>query len=132
MYFKKLTMEEQKFSVKKRLISFQYAFNGFKFLIKEEHNSRIHLFAALCVIILSIFLGISGNEWVAIIFAIGFVLVLEIVNSAIENICDFISPEKQNKIKKIKDLSAAAVLTGAVTALIIGIIIFLPKLIELC
>ncbi len=121
-------MQKEKFSIKARLKSFKYAFNGLKILIKEEHNARIHLFAAISAIGLGIFFNISICEWIAIVFAIGFVISLEIVNSAIENIADFISPQKHDKIKKIKDLAASAVLIAAFCALIIGLLVFFPKL----
>ncbi|MBK8398010.1 MAG: diacylglycerol kinase family protein [Leptospiraceae bacterium] len=121
-------MNKEKFSIVKRLKSFIYALNGLKILILEEHNARIHLFAAICVVIAGIVFKISSLEWTAIIFAIGFVIALEIINSAIENMADFISPEKNEQIKKIKDLSAAAVLVGAITAFVIGLIVFIPKL----
>lgn len=125
-------MEPQKFSIRKRIKSFSFAFNGLKILITEEHNSRIHLVAAICVVIASIVFKVSALEWIAVIVAIGFVFALEIVNSAIESMADFVSPEKNEKIKKIKDLSAAGVLISAITALIIGIIVFLPKILGLC
>lgn len=116
----------------KRIKSFRFAFNGLRVLIKEEHNSRIHLFATVCVLIAGFIFKISTFEWIAIIFSIGFVFTLEIINSAIENISDFISPEKHDSIKKIKDLSAAGVLISAFTALIIGLIIFIPKILTIC
>jgi len=125
-------MKQERFSILKRLKSFKYAFNGLRILIKEEHNARIHLLATICVIIAGVFFKISLNEWIAIVFSIGFVFSLEIINSSIENIADFISPEKHEMIKKIKDLSASGVLIGAITALIIGLIIFMPKIFELC
>jgi len=120
-------MKTQRFSITKRIKSFGFAFNGLKILILEEHNSRVHLIAAILVIIAGFYFQISILEWLAIILSIGFVITLEIINSAIENISDFISPEKHNSIKKIKDLSAAGVLISALTALIIGLIIFIPK-----
>ncbi|MFZ4462653.1 MAG: diacylglycerol kinase family protein [Bacteroidales bacterium] len=125
-------MKQQEFSIIKRLKSFKYAFNGLKILFSEEHNSRIHILATICVLTAGYFLKISIHEWIAVIFAIGFVIAFEIFNSAIENIADFVSPEKHEKIKKIKDLSAAGVLISAITSLIIGLIIFMPKIIELC
>jgi len=125
-------MKNQKFSIRQRIKSFGFAFNGLKILIHEEHNSWIHLFAVFCVIIAGLFFKISASEWIAVVFAFGFVIAMEIVNSAIENISDFISPEKHDSIKKIKDLSAAAVLISAITALIVGFIIFVPKILELC
>ena len=123
--------KNQSFSILKRLKSFKYAFNGLKILLKEEHNSRIHFFAALCAVILGLILNISNGEWIAIVLAIGFVFTLEIINSAIENISDFISPEKNDQIKKIKDFSAGGVLIGALASLIIGMIIFIPKILSL-
>ncbi|MGV8094289.1 MAG: diacylglycerol kinase family protein [Mangrovibacterium sp.] len=124
-------MKQQRFSILKRLKSFKYAFNGLKVLFQEEHNSRIHLLATVCVIIAGYAFRISRYEWIAVIFAIGLVLTVEIINTAIEDIADFVSPAKHEKIKRIKDLAAAAVLVSAVTALIIGLIIFLPKILTL-
>jgi len=120
-------MRKQRFSIIKRIKSFGFAFNGLKILIIEEHNSRIHLVAAILIVIAGFYFQISILEWLAIILAIGFVISIEIINSAIENISEFISPEKNNSIKKIKDLSAAGVLISALTALAIGLIIFIPK-----
>jgi diacylglycerol kinase len=122
-------MKQQKFSFFKRLQSFRYAFNGIRILLLEEHNARIHVFIAICVIIAGFVFKVSIYEWLFLIMSIGIVLTLEIINSSIENIADFISPEKQDKIKVIKDLSAAAVFVGAITAAIIGFIVFIPKLI---
>jgi diacylglycerol kinase len=123
-------MKNRKFSIRKTITSFGYALNGLKIMIREETNSRIHLFAAVCSVIAGILLKVSLNEWIALVFAIGFVITLEIVNSAIENIADFISPGKDDMIKKVKDLSAAGVLVSAITALVIGLIVFVPKLIQ--
>ncbi len=121
-------MKNQKFSIQKRFNSFKFAFNGLKILIKEEHNARIHVFTASCVLIAGFIFKISAYEWIAILLVIGLVVALEIINSAIENIADFITLEKHDKIKKIKDLSAAAVLISAIVAMIIGSIIFIPKI----
>ena len=123
-------MKQSKFSIVKRLLSFKFAFQGVKLLFKEEHNSWIHLLLTVIAIILGVWLKISVLEWVLIVFCIGFVFVAEIINSAIENVCDFISPEKHSMIKRIKDLSAAAVLFSAVTSLIVGSLIFLPKFLD--
>lgn len=124
--------DESKFSIAKRLNSFTYAFQGLKILIKEEHNTRIHVLAAICAIVLGCVLNISSLEWIAVCFAIGLVISTEILNSSIEGIADFISPEKHDQIKKIKDLGAAAVLINAITALVIGLVIFVPKVLQLC
>lgn len=121
-------MKENKFSIVKRIKSFVYAFNGLRILFKEEHNSRIHLFATVIVIIAAILFDLNSYEWVAIAFSIGLVITVEIINTAIENIADFLTIEKNEKIKKIKDLSAAAVLISAITAISIALIIFSPKI----
>jgi undecaprenol kinase/diacylglycerol kinase (ATP) len=124
-------MNSNPFSFSKRFHSFKYAFNGLIILIREEHNARIHLIAAVLAIILGFVLEISLTEWISIIFAIGLVVSLEIINSAIENIADFISPENNKQIKRIKDLAAAGVLVGAIASVCIGLIIFLPKIIKI-
>ena len=121
--------ERQPFSTSKRFGSFIYAFNGLRVLVREEHNSWIHLAAAIVAIVLGVVCHISTYEWIAIVFSIGLVIALEIVNSALENLADFVSPERHDSIKKIKDLAAAAVLIGAITALAVGLLIFLPKII---
>ena len=124
-------MAKKKFSIKKRMHSFKYAFNGLQILLNSEHNSWIHLFASVCVLVAGFVFKISVGEWIAVIFCIGMVFALELVNTAIENIADFVSKEYHQSIKKIKDLAAAAVLVGAIAAAIIGLIIFLPKILEL-
>jgi diacylglycerol kinase len=123
--------KQNNFSIQARLKSFTYAWNGLKILLKEEHNARIHLVAAIIVLIASYLLKLNTIEWVIILFAIGLVFITEIINSAIENIADFVSPDKHDKIKKIKDLAAAAVLVSAFIAIVIGLIIFVTKLLNL-
>jgi len=118
----------EKFSFKKRLVSFRYAFNGLKIFVKEEHNAILHIFITCCVLIAAVKFKVSTVEWIAIIFCIALVLALELVNSAIENTADLISKEENDTIKKIKDLSAGAVLIAAIASAAIGLIIFIPKL----
>lgn len=124
-------MENNKFSITKRLKSFKFAFNGIRILIKEEHNSRIHLFAMLIAIILGIVFKIEIYEWIGILLSIGLVISIELLNSALENLADFATKEKHGLIKKTKDLAAAAVLWSSLLALSIGILIFAPKFIDL-
>lgn len=119
------------FSLKDRLKSFSYAFSGLKTLWQEEHNFRIHIFAAILVFIAGVLFNISLIEWVAVILSIGVVLTAETINTSIEKLSDFVSPEKHETIKKVKDLAAAGVLISAATALLTGLIIFLPKLLTL-
>ena len=124
-------MKEGRFSLRERLRSFKYAFNGLKILIWEESNAKIHFFVTLCVLIAGFAFRISIGEWIAVILCIGLVFALESFNSAIENLADFVSPEKHEIIKKVKDLAAGAVLIGAIASAIVGLVVFLPKIVEL-
>jgi diacylglycerol kinase len=121
---------KKKFSIPERILSFKHAFNGLKILFNYEHNAQIHLAAAILVIIAGFLFKISSIEWMAIIIVAGMVFMAEIFNSAIELISDFISPTYHEVIKKVKDLSAAAVLVSALMALIVGAIVFIPKVVS--
>jgi diacylglycerol kinase len=120
------------FSIRDRLKSFTYAFQGWKVLIENEHNARIHLVAAILAIIAGFALKISLMEWIVIALCIGLVFAAEAFNSALEYICNFVSPQYHELIKKIKDLSALAVLFIAAAAFISGLLIFVPKIFVLC
>lgn len=111
--------------------SFKYAFNGLKILIKEEQNYVVHLTTAAAVITLGLYYRILAIEWIVLVLAIQVVLTLETINTAIENLADFVSTERNEKIMRIKDLAAAGVLIAALTAMVIGLIIFLPKMFKL-
>ena len=121
-------MKNNGFTLRKRLKSFTYAFNGIKLLIRHEHNAWIHCFAAVCVIISGYLLQLTPYEWIAVTFAIGMVLAAEAVNSSIEALCDLVSPGYNEAIKKSKDMAAGAVLLLAIAAAIVGLIIFVPKI----
>ena len=121
-------MQSQKFSITRQLKSFTHAIAGIRALVLSEHNARIHLIATIAVVILSFALKISSAEWVAISIAASFVWATEMFNTCIEKTMDFISKEKHPEIKTIKDLAAGAVLIASVTALILGLIIFIPKI----
>jgi diacylglycerol kinase len=121
-------MEKRTFSWKKRAASFGYAFQGIIALFRTEHNAWIHGGLTVAALLLSILLKISKTEFILLIIAMTLVWMAEIINTAIEKSMDFISTEKHPQIGLVKDLSAAAVLVSAVAALIIGTIIFLPKL----
>jgi diacylglycerol kinase len=119
----------QNISMIKIIRSFAYAWNGILHCFKSEINFKCHCFFALTAILLGIALHISMPEWVTIILTIAFVVSFELINTAIEKLCDVVHPDKHLKIKIIKDMAAAAVLISAVAALVIGGIIFLPKMI---
>lgn len=116
------------FSIKDRFRSFKYAFNGLKILFTQEHNARIHLAVSLFTIFSGYILNISRVEWLVILLLIAIVISLEAINSAIENLSDVVSPQKNEKIKIVKDMSAAAVLIASSIAVICGCLIFIPKL----
>jgi len=122
-------MKNNGFTLRKRLASFRYAFQGIKRLFTHEPNSWIHLFVTVCVLIAGIWLHIAVWEWIIVIMAIGFVLTAEAFNSAIECLGDAVCQEPHEYIKHAKDLAAGAVLLSAITAAIVGLIVFLPKII---
>jgi len=119
--------KDKPFSLRARARSFKYALDGIINFFKAEHNSLLHLLATVVVFVAAIVLHVSGSEMIALILAIGFVWVAELFNTAIEKIMDFISEEQQPQIKFIKDLSAAAVLIAACTAIAVGCFVFIPK-----
>ena len=99
-----------KFSIAERLRSFRYAINGISDLIRNEQNFRIHLVVLLAVITAGIFFSISSAEWLAILFVSALVLVSEGFNTSIEHLSDAVSAGTNEKIRKAKDVAAAAVL----------------------
>ena len=117
----------KKFNLKDRIKSFGYAFRGIKLLLKE-HNSWIHIISAVIVCFLGFYYKIKTTEWLAIIISIGIVLMAETFNTSIEELADKVNPEKDIKIKNTKDLAAGAVLISAIMAIVIGSIIFVPKI----
>lgn len=121
-------MDSDKFSFKSRFRSFRFAFRGLWLLLKNEHNSRIHLLAAIVAITLGIILKISLSEWSLLIIVIGIVFLTELLNSSLETLADFVNPEWNEQIRKAKDYAAAAVLISAIIAVVVGGLIFLPKI----
>lgn len=92
---------------------------------------RVFIFLSIVVCILGFVFKISMVEWIAILILSAIVIGMEIINSAIERICNFISPEWNENIKQIKDLASLAVLVVSILAVICGLIIFLPKIYQL-
>jgi undecaprenol kinase/diacylglycerol kinase (ATP) len=111
-----------------RLIkSFGFAFNGLR-QCWNEPNFKIHLLVSVLAIVLATWLRISAQEWLLVILCIAVVLSLEMLNTAIEHLCNLVHPEQHPVIKLVKDISAAAVLLVAIMSVCCGTIIFLPKL----
>jgi diacylglycerol kinase (ATP) len=112
----------------KRLKSFLYAIKGLSHALTTQGNFRIHLVAMAAAVILGFYFSISRIEWLFVVVAIGFVLAAELFNTAVEYLVDLVSPEWKEKAGWIKDVAAGAVLIAALVALVIGLIIFLPKI----
>ena len=111
--------------------SFLPAFKGIGSAFKSERNLRLHLIAVVFVTITSIAFGISITEWLIILVLFALVIAMELINTAIEKLSDVVQPEKDDRIRIIKDISAGAVLWVAIIALIIGFLIFIPKILLL-
>ncbi len=120
-------MKNKLFSLQARCNSFQYALNGLRIFTIQETNAKIQIAAALVAVLLGFLFDISRLEWLAISISIAVVLALEIVNSAIERLCDLYSKSRSPMVKEIKDLAASAVLVTSVAAAINGILILVPK-----
>ena len=118
-------------SLKKRIQSFGFAFKGMATLFKTQPNARIHLIAMCAVTVAGYLLKVSTTEWCFTVIAFAMVLCAEAFNTAIEFVVDLISPDYHPLAGKAKDVAAAAVLITAIGAAIVGIIIFLPKLLIL-
>ena len=124
-------MAHKKFSLKSRLESFRFALNGLLLLLKNEHNSRIHILAAIIAIVMGIIMKLDHYEWSLLIIVIGAVFLTELLNSSIESLADLIDPEFNELIMRAKDYSAAAVLMSAIVAIVVGGLIFIPKFLDL-
>jgi undecaprenol kinase len=111
--------------------SFAYAFAGIWTGLKQERNLRIHLGVSIAVVLLGIIFSITAIEWLFIIIAIGGMLAAELVNSAIERVVDLVTGEYHPLAKQAKDMAAGAVLLFALTSVIIGMLIFGPRLLYL-
>ena len=121
-------MKQKTLSLQSRISSFGFAFRGIFKFFQQEPNAWIHLAATTCVFIAAVYFDVSNSEMIALIIVSAFVWVAEIFNTVIERIMDFISVKKEPEIAFIKDLAAGAVLISAVTAIVVGAIVFIPKL----
>lgn len=110
------------------LNSFSYAFSGLFTAIKQERNLKIHLCFIILITIIGIIVKLSETEWIICILLFGLVVSAELINTAIESVVDLASPETHNLAKQAKDVASSAVLVLAITSIIIGTIIFLPKI----
>lgn len=119
---------DKPFSIQARLKSFVYAFAGIKDFFRFEPQAVMHLLAAFAVLLAGFYFKIDYKEWIAVVFAIGLVVVAEMLNTAIEKLTDMVTPEINPKAKVVKDLAAGAVLVASIAAAVVGLIVFLPKM----
>ncbi len=124
-------MNSNKFSMKSRIGSFKFAFHGLRLLFRKEHNSRIHLLAAIAAITLGLILKINPMEWSSLIIVTCIVFIAELMNTSIESLSDLVDPEWNEKIREAKDYAAAAVLISAIISIVVGGFIFIPKILSL-
>ncbi len=108
--------------------SFYYASDGIKEAFRNEPNFRAHIIVSIIVLVLGFFLGLTNLEWIVLFLTIAFVIVLELINTSIEALVDLASPEIHPKAKVAKDVAAAAVLLAALSAGLIGMLLFIPKI----
>lgn len=111
--------------------SLGHALDGIKYTINHERNFKIELFFAIAVTIMSFILKVSIIEWGILVLVISMVLALEMINTAIERCVDLVTKEYKELAKNAKDIAAGAVLVMSMFSVVIGIIIFLPKIINL-
>lgn len=108
--------------------SFRYGFQGIAAAAAKERNVRIHIVISIFVMIAGFAFSITQYEWIAILLAIGGMIALEMLNTAIERTVDMFTQEFHPLAKQAKDIAAGAVLFFAIICVIIGLIIFIPKI----
>ena len=116
--------------MKKFLHAVMFAFAGIRQFFYRDRNAKIQTVMGVTAIILGFTVSISSFQWLLVLFCIGLVISLEMINSAIERYCDLVTTDFHPGIKIIKDVAAGAVLVASIMSLIIGLIIFIPALVE--
>lgn len=111
---------------KKRYNSFKFALQGINSAVRSEPHMRLHVLSAIGVIVAGFLFQVTKLEWCLLVGSIGMVITAEIFNTSIETLTNLVSPERHPLAGKTKDLAAAAVLVSAITAAIVGVIIFVP------
>ena len=110
--------------------TFINAFRGLFLLLKSERNFQIHVTAFLVVLMAGLYFGVNRLEWTLLLLTSGLVLALEGVNTALERLCDEVTLERKESIRNIKDIAAGSVLLAALIAIAVGLVIFLPYVLE--
>jgi len=119
----------------KHSISFRYAFKGLYYALKTQPNFSAHLFFAAVAVGLGLFFRISRIEWLVLVLTISAVFVVEMINTAIEVVTDALKEHKRNErddyyIMVAKDIGAGAVLISALASVVVGLIVFGPKILS--
>lgn len=117
--------------INKLIHSFEFAFQGLKFAVLLDQNVRFHLIVGTLVLIVSLLLNVPKSELLFVIFAIFFVVITEMMNTAIEEMTNLILKEHSQEAKIAKDVAAGAVLLAAIFAVIVGVIVLVPNLLRL-
>ena len=117
-----------RFSISARARSFHFALRGLATLLASQHNAWIHAAATLAVAGLGLALGISRLEWCAIALAVALVWTAEALNTALEILCDVVSPDRDPRVARVKDVAAGGVLASAIGAAVVGLLVFVPHL----
>lgn len=123
--------EQKKRGIKRFINSFHYSWDGIKYAFKYEQSMFIHVLVTLLVVICGIIFKLNFHEWLLCIVLIGLVIATELINTAIEAVVDLACPEIHPLAKTAKDTAAAAVLVFAITAVLCGLFLFVPKIIAL-
>ncbi|MCY7357870.1 MAG: diacylglycerol kinase family protein [Rudanella sp.] len=116
--------------LQKTLRSFRFAGRGLLDLFQYENNAKVHLLAAVCTVIVGFWLRFSVTEWAIILTQIGLVWAAEAVNTAIEKLCDVVSPGHNPTIGNVKDMAAGAVLILTIVAVVVGLLIVGNKILS--
>ncbi len=112
----------------KRKQSFRYAFEGIAYVLRTQPNALIHLIIMVCVIFVAIWLELTAQDWALLVLAMTIVWTAEFTNTAIEALVDLASPEHHRLAKVAKDVSAGAVLVGAIGSVVVGLLVLAPPL----
>jgi undecaprenol kinase/diacylglycerol kinase (ATP) len=116
--------------MKKFFNSVQFALQGMRRFFTQERNGQIQTVFGLVAIALGFILSITAFQWLLVLFCIGLVISLEMINTAIEKFCDMATTDFHPAVKIIKDVAAGAVLVASINSLLIGLIIFIPALVN--
>jgi undecaprenol kinase/diacylglycerol kinase (ATP) len=116
--------------MKKFLSSTDFALQGIRRFFSNERNGKIQAIFGIAAILLGFILSITSIQWLLVLFCIGLVISLEMINSAIEKFCDLVTTDFHPGIKIIKDVAAGSVLVASLFSLITGLVIFIPAIVD--